>query len=713
MCGIAGMWMPRGTPEPSVISAVEWMLERLEHRGPDDRSMTLMYSLDGAPVALGNTRLAIIDPEDGRQPAISEDGQIAAVLNGEIYNYRTLHETLAAKGHVLASRSDTEVLPHLFEEQGPDLSGSLRGMFAFAVFDGKTLVLARDRFGIKPLYYVELEGGGLAFASEPLALAPGCRLEAEEALLPTFLAQGYVPAPLTAFKRIKKLPAGHVLRFDGNRLFCERYWAPEIGGKEGARNPDELSAAIEESVRAHLIADVEIGMFLSGGVDSSVIAAFVAKATAGSITAFTVGYRSEGERAAPPYDETARARKVASELGLEHRIVTAREPDIERLRDLASKYGEPIGDDAAVATYVVAESARDRLKVVLTGEGGDELFGGYPKYTFLRAAKPFMALYGTGSKVSRHLVGRAFSPRRAAKLEAILNSDLVEASFVYDEVAVAVDRERLLDPRVASWPVARPTLWPDLIDAKTSGTLDPKWVATNGEGGISRFLLSSEELVSIVAADFCGFLADGLLHKVDAATMAHGLEARVPYLDHVLFESVFGRSLFEPRRWGSVTDPGSFTTKPALRAVARRFVPAAARGPKRGFSVPLAEWIARLVASEAASDLLSEERLSRQGYWNPSGVRRAVRRVVDQESATSKRASPHAQRIPWLLLAYQLWLEALEEANSSWLTWSARNSPRTSRLHGPREGLDASDTSSRLGIAPSGNRSQVPFEGTA
>lgn len=705
--------MPRGTPEPYVLSALEWMLERLRHRGPDDQSMTLMHSFDGAPVALGNTRLAIIDPEGGRQPATSEDGKVAAVLNGEIYNYRSLGETLAAKGHVLASKSDTEVLPHLFEEQGSGLLSSLRGMFALAVFDGRTLVLARDRFGIKPLYYVELEGGGLAFASEPLALAPACRLEAEEALLPTFLAQGYVPAPLTTFKRIKKLPAGHVLRFDGERLLCDRYWAPEIGGKEGARDPDELWAAIEESVRAHLVADVEIGMFLSGGIDSSVIAAVVAKATGGSVTAFTVGYRSEREPTAPPYDETARARKVASELGLEHRVVAAREPDIERLRDLASKYGEPIGDDAALATYVVAESAADKLKVVLTGEGGDELFGGYPKYTFLRAAKPFMALYGTGSKVLGRLVARTFSPRRAAKLEGILNADLVEASFLYDEVAVAVDRDRLLDSGVASWPVVRPTLWPDLLDLRTSGALDPKWVAANGEGGIARFLLSSEELAAVAAADFCGFLADGLLHKVDAATMAHGLEARVPYLDHVLFDAVFGRSLFEPWRWGSMGDPDIFTTKPALRALARRLVPVAARGPKRGFSVPLAEWIARFIASEQSSELFSEDRLSRQGYWNPAGVRSAVTRVVGRELATSRRASPHAHRIPWLLLAYQLWLEAIEEANSSWRAWSATKNSRARSVDATGGGLGKSDASSGLGIAYSGDRSQVPSEGTA
>ena len=681
MCGIAGFWLNEPSPALDPEATLSEMVARQRHRGPDDSS-TYLRSGEGSIVGMANARLAIIDPEGGSQPAFSEDRSVAALLNGEIYNHSELRTLLSGKGHSFSSKSDTEVLPHLYEQFGLAMLSRLRGMFALAIFDGTRLVLARDRFGIKPMYWTELEAGGIAFASEPIALAPLCDLAPEEGALPTFLALGYVPAPYTTFKKIRKLPAAHVLVYDGRRARISRYWEPKDVLGSSRVSVDDLLEALEDSVRAHLVADVDIGVFLSGGLDSSVVAALAARAADKEIEAFTVGYPTGQESGLSVKDESERARQVAAWIGIPHRVVLAEEPTEQDLLDLASKYGEPIGDDAALATYTMARAARHHVKVVLTGEGGDELFGGYTKYGVLSRLAPAMASPLSTGKLSGAIGRIASRNRRLDKLLRILNADLLEASYIYDEITTAAARRELLQRDVALWPVVFPLLWPQIQDMHAAGLLDPRWLRASGykeAGGDSGVLLRPWQFAVLTAVDFCGFLADGLLHKVDSATMAHGLEARVPYIDDVLYERIAGPNLLDPVLW---SDSSSRTRtamqqvrlwlggprKCALRAIAERLLPPEASSyPKIGFTVPLGAWMRRISEGELFRELTSPSLLARQGFFDPEAVRRLLAATAGKRSPLSPRRSghtPHVGRIPFLVFAYQLWLHSIEAAKA-------------------------------------------------
>src|SRR5918992_29707 len=358
MCGICGLVSANGRPADRAL--VEEMASTLFHRGPDSGGV---FAENGTAIAA--RRLAIIDLQTGDQPLSNEDGTVTVVQNGEIYNYRELREQLLAKGHRFRTQGDTEVLAHLYEERGPRFAEHLRGMFAVAVWDAprRRLVLARDRFGIKPLYY-RFRNGSLSFASELKALLRQSDFsrEIDPDAVETFLAYSFVPAPLSIFREARKLPPG-----------CTLVWEEERGDAIEEELAEELRERLRDSVRAHLIADVPVGVLLSGGIDSCMLAA-LASETAPRISTFTIGYE---ERA---FDERPLARLLAERYGTDHHELVVRPNAAELLPALAEAFDEPFADSSAIPTYLVSQLARRHVKVALSGEGGDELFGGYNYY---------------------------------------------------------------------------------------------------------------------------------------------------------------------------------------------------------------------------------------------------------------------------------------------------------------------------------------------
>ena len=601
-------------------AALEAMNATLVHRGPDSAGSFL-----GGPVGLAMRRLAIIDLAGGDQPIGNEDGSVQVVQNGEIYNYRDLRHRLERRGHTFRTRSDTEVLVHLYEDQGPSFVEALRGMFAIALWDSRErrLVLARDRFGIKPLYYRN-EGGVLSFASELKALLrqPGFSRDVAPAALEAFLALNSIPAPLTVYREARKLPPGHVLVWEpASGLSLERYArpAPVAAGhnrRDGeAELAEELRARLRDSVRAHLVADVPVGVLLSGGIDSSLLAALAALEGNGRLHTFTIGFE-EGS-----FDERAEARLVAERYGTEHHEVVLRPDAAELLPALAESFDEPFGDSSAIPTYLVSELARKHVKVALSGEGSDELFGGYYTYVadslaphvgaLARAARPLVELLPSSSqRVSADYMAKRFV--RGAGLPPL------ERHHAWKEIFSREARADLLLPE------------------RRSG-FDPlslyraRYAETEG----------AEPLARLLDVDLGLYLVDDLLVKTDRASMAHSLEVRVPFLDQLVAEL----ALALPDR----LKVRGLAKKRLLRiAAAPLLPPELLRGKKRGFSIPMAAWL-RGELVPFARDVLSPDAIRRQGYFRPE----AVTRLLDTHVARREDLS----RQLWGLLAFSLWAE--------------------------------------------------------
>ncbi len=618
MCGICGLVaLDGGVIDPAALEA---MNATLVHRGPDSAGSYV----DGG-VGLAMRRLAIIDLAGGDQPIGNEDGSVQVVQNGEIYNYRDLRHRLERRGHTFRTRSDTEVLVHLYEDQGPSFVEALRGMFAIALWDSRErrLVLARDRFGIKPLYYRN-EGGVLSFASELKALLrqPGFSRDVAPAALEAFLAFNSIPAPLTVYREARKLPPGHVLAWErASGVSLERYArpAPVAAGhnrRDGeAELAEELRARLRDSVRAHLVADVPVGVLLSGGIDSSLLAALAALEGNGRLHTFTIGFE-EGS-----FDERAEARLVAERYGTEHHEVVLRPDAAELLPTLAESFDEPFGDSSAIPTYLVSELARKHVKVALSGEGSDELFGGYYTYVadslaphlgaLARAARPLVELLPSSSqRVSADYMAKRFV--RGAGLPPL------ERHHAWKEIFSREARAELLLPE------------------RRSG-FDPlslyraRYAETEG----------AEPLARLLDVDLGVYLVDDLLVKTDRASMAHSLEVRVPFLDQLVAEL----ALALPDR----LKVRGLAKKRLLRiAAAPLLPPELLRGKKRGFSIPMAAWL-RGELVPFARDVLSPDAIRRQGYFRPE----AVTRLLDTHVARREDLS----RQLWGLLAFSLWAE--------------------------------------------------------
>jgi asparagine synthase (glutamine-hydrolysing) len=609
MCGICGLASTRGRVDVEALAA---MSATLVHRGPDSFGEYL-----GGAVGLACRRLSIIDLETGDQPIANEDGTMQVVQNGEIYNYRELRRELERAGHRFRTNGDTEVIVHLYEQHANRFAERLRGMFAVAIWDTRRrrLVLARDRFGIKPLYY-SAEGGELSFASELRAFPRGeLDLEALEA----FLAFNSIPAPLTIFRDVHKLPAGHTLVWDDGRISVERFARPapvpkhEERADEEAELVEELRARMRDSVHAHLVSDVPVGVLLSGGIDSSLLAAVAAQETSGRVRTFSIGFEERS------FDELDDARLVARRFDTEHHELVLRPDAAQLLPALADAFDEPFADSSALPTYLVSQLAASEVKVALSGEGGDELFGGYYTYAadllaprvapLARLARPFVErLPSSDRKASFDYRAKRFV--RAAHMPPLERHHGWKEIFSPDARAELTGRSSSFDPV-------------ELLRARYDETV------------------GSDELARLQDVDLGVYLVDDLLVKTDRASMAHSLEARVPYLDTIVSNLALALpSRHKVRR---------LRKKLLLRKAAEPLLPRQiVYGRKRGFSIPAAAWL-RGDLVPFARETLAPDRLRRQGYFRPD----VVARVLDDHVAGREDLS----RQLWGLLAFTLWYE--------------------------------------------------------
>jgi asparagine synthase (glutamine-hydrolysing) len=620
MCGICGLVALDGSEVDATPLAA--MSESLRHRGPDSEGSVV----DG-PVALAARRLSIIDLEGGDQPVGNEDGSVKVVQNGEIYNYRELRAGLERRGHRFSTQSDTEVLVHLYEAHGADFVRELRGMFALALWDSRQrrLVLARDRFGIKPLYYGS-ERGLLSFASELKALPRG---EVDLDALEAFLTFNSIPAPLSIWRGTLKLPAGHLLVWEGKgepRL--ERFARPapvpagEVRNGRESELAEELRARLRDSVRAHLVADVPVGILLSGGVDSGALAALAALESGERVQTFSIGFE-EGS-----FDELSEARKVAKRYDTDHHELVLKPDAAELLPKLAAAFDEPFADSSALPTYLVSELASRHVKVALSGEGGDELFGGY--YTYV--ADLLAPRIGPLAGVIRPLVealpsssGRTSFDYKAKRFVRAAHLPPLERHHAWKEILSPEARAELLAP-------------------DRRGSADPldAYRARYEETG------GAEPLARLQDVDLGIYLVDDLLVKTDRASMAHSLEARVPYLDEV----VAGFALALPTR----LKVRGLAKKLLLRKAVAPLLPhSVVYGKKRGFSIPAAAWL-RGPLVPFAREVLSAETVRRQGYFSPETVTRLLEDHIAGREDLSRQL--------WGLLSFTLWCEQAEHATA-------------------------------------------------
>ncbi len=613
----------------------------LVHRGPDDEGVWTK-----GRIGLGHRRLSIIDlSPTGHQPMCNERGTVWIAFNGEIYNHLDLRRDLQARGHVFCGHSDTESIIHSYEEKGPRCVESLRGMFAFALWDDENqrLVLARDRFGKKPLVYA-VTPDGLVFASELKGLLQdeSVPVEIDDDALDSYMTWGYVPAPRTIFRGIHKLPQASVLTWQDGRMSIERYWnlkyAPklELGEEEAAEGVLEL---LREATRLRLMSDVPLGAFLSGGVDSSAVVALMAEATTGPVKTFSIGFEDQS------FDETPYARMVAELYDTDHHemIVTPKVLDV--VPEIVWAYGEPYADSSALPSYYVAKTTRQEVTVALNGDGGDEAFAGYERYV----ANELSVFYGRIPRPIREHV----LPALAAMLPETTNQKDPLRRFKRFVLAQNAPPAR----RYASWltfvdETMKRTLYSDDFASRVSQT-DPT----------RRFeeLYTREERVSsldrVLSADVEMYLPDDLLVKMDIATMIHSLEARSPFLDHQFAEFVARLPVHYKLRGRS----RKYILKKALhKHLPRRILE---RG-KYGFGAPVGRWFKSEIRDIAGETLTDPHTLSR-GILSPKGVAWLL------DTHASGKIN-HGYRI-WQLLMLELWFRTYIDRPRSELTGPAVN----------------------------------------
>ncbi|MBV8735615.1 MAG: asparagine synthase (glutamine-hydrolyzing) [Solirubrobacterales bacterium] len=622
MCGICGTYdFVRARPAEREL--LERMNAALVHRGPDGHGC----HLDG-PVGLAARRLAVIDIEHGDQPMLAADGLVCVVHNGEILNHLELRAGLEREGVRFRTRCDTEVLLHLYLRDGPEFVSQLRGMFALALWDrrGQRLLLARDRFGIKPLYY-ELGGGRLTFASELKALLclPSFSRELDREALHAYLAFNSIPAPLTIFGAARKLPAGHLLVCGPSGATVTRFARPAPAARSKLRREhaavlqEELRERLRDSVKAHLLADVPVGVLLSGGVDSSLLTALASHASPRRVSTFSIGFRERS------FNELELARQVARRYGTDHHELVISPQIADLLPTLVEAFDEPFADSSAVPTYLVSQLAAQHVKVVLSGEGGDELFGGYETYVADQLAPwvgPAASRLAPLAELLPSSSGRVSFDYRAKRFARAAALPPLERHHGWKEIFSAGERERLLR---AEWrsPTADPLAPWRLRFAETTG---------------------APLLARLQDVDLGIYLADDLLVKTDRMSMAHSLEARVPYLDPVLAE--FALALPTGLK---VRGPSK---KRLLRAAARPLIPASIlHARKRGFSIPAAAWL-RGELKPLAHEVLSPSRLRAEGYFEPQVVAQLL------EDHCARRADYSRQL--WGLISFSLWVEQVQ-----------------------------------------------------
>lgn len=618
MCGICGHLSLNEHPAPSP-EVLEQMVAALLHRGPDGRGL----HIDG-PLGLGHARLSIIDLAGGDQPMFNEDRSVSLVCNGEIYNYRELRKELLAKGHAFRSQSDSEVILHLWEDEGSRCLKRLRGMFAFVLYDSRRRVLfgARDHFGQKPLFY-HYGPRLFAFASEIKSLLPlaDVRRRLDPRALDQFLFYQFVPPPRTLFQDVNQLPPGHCFTLEDGRLTVERYWEPTFDPQDAEPETDCLNGleeALIDAVESHLVSDVPVGLFLSGGVDSSLIAAFASRVSSRPLRTYSIAFRGT------EWDESPYARLAAEAFGTEHQEFSFQPGNIEEcLQTVATIFDQPIADRAVMPLLFLSEHAAREVKVVLTGDGGDELFGGYGKYR--RAATAYARsrlLQRLGRRLTSapHLAACAPDPLGLKKAGSRLGLVLAPTrrSAYYRTYWEGWDRHRLYS-RMWAETVRGDFLAFDAAHADANDGLDP--------------------VNAMLRTDQVSYLPDDLLTKTDRATMAYGLEARAPFLDPRL-AAVAARLPVHLK-----VTPAQ--TKVALRRIAERWLPKElVERPKQGFTFPIKRWFQNELRTWVR-DCLLERSTTAPLYFQ----REHIERVLN-EHESGKR--DHRGRI-YSLLVFELW----------------------------------------------------------
>ena len=626
MCGITG-WikLDKNDASPNAEAVLHSMCEQIVHRGPDSEGI---WSDDR--VALGMRRLSIIDLKTGDQPVFNEDRSVVAMQNGELYNYREVRADLEKRGHKFTTQTDTEIIPHLYEEYGEAFVEHINGMFAIALWDStkKRLILTRDRFGEKPVYYGVFDGK-LIYASEPKSILahPSVKAELDLDALRHYLSFDYVPAPMSIYKGIHKLPAAHVLIVENGELRTRRYWNLDFH-KNGnvptlERAANDLRDLLSDAVRMRLVSDVPLGILLSGGIDSSTVAAFATQHATEKVKTFSIGFEEDS------FDDSKYARLVAKHLNTEHYEDRL---SAEKAGDLISEIGqwldEPLSDGSLIPTYLLARFVRQHVTVALGGDGGDELFAGYPMYL----AHKMAAVYGA---VPGFL--------RRGLIEPVVNALPVSTNNMsFDYKAKRFIRATHLDP------VTRHHTWFGSFSIKQQQDLLTPDVVGQTNGDIYRgaremlnLIDSANEIERMQFLDINFYMAEDILTKVDRAAMAVSLETRAPFLDPRVGQ--FAASV--PVDYKLHGRKGKYILKQAVKDLLPRKI---LSRPKKGFGIPIAEWLKGRL-NPLLHDLLSPQRLREQGIFNDSYVQCLI------SEHESNKASHHKEL--WTLLVFQLWYE--------------------------------------------------------
>ncbi len=654
MCGITG-WinLKRSDSNDGAEAVLHLMCDTIVHRGPNSEGLWLDDT-----VALGMRRLSIIDLHTGDQPVFNCDKSVIVMMNGELYNYREVRADLEAKGHKFTTKSDTEILPHLYEEYGEGLLEHVNGMYAFSLWDSrrKKLIIARDRFGEKPLYYGVFDGK-LIWASEPKAILahPAVTPELDLNALRHYVSFDYVPAPMSIYKGIHKLPAAHVLTVENGEVKTRRYWdiswtnsppyeggvAAALGGRGGSldangeataktqrgneasltKKADELKNLLSDAVRMRLVSDVPLGILLSGGIDSSTVAAFAVQHATERVKTFSIGFEEDS------FDESKYARQVARHLNTEHyedKLSAATAGDL--ISEIGGWLDEPMSDGSLIPTFLLARFVRKHVTVALGGDGGDELFAGYPMYYAHRVAARYLTLPAIIRRGLIEPVVKAL-PVSTKNLSFEYKAKRFVRAANYDDVtrhhswfgSFSIDQHR--------------QLFSNDVLAQTDADI---------YRGV-RELVGRSDARNVIEqmqyADINFYLAEDILTKVDRAAMAVSLETRAPFLDPRVGQ--FAASI--PVDYKLKGKSGKVILQEAMRDLLPQDI---LHRPKKGFGIPIAEWLKGRL-NPLMHDMLAPERLNKQGLFNADYVQRLI-----TEHETS-RASHHKEL--WTLLVFQLW----------------------------------------------------------
>ena len=622
MCGIVGIVRNDRCDVDQALLAR--MCAAIRHRGPDDDGFYLNKA-----VGLGMRRLSIIDVKGGQQPIHNQDRTAWIVFNGEIYNYRELRVELEKLGHTFYTNSDTEAIIHAYDRYGADCPKYLRGMFAFAIWDERTqeLLLARDRVGKKPLLYAQFNGQ-FVFGSEFNALLqhPGISRDIDPEALNRYLSFMCVPAPLTAYRAIRKLEPGHSLRYRKGEIKIERCWEPNFSRKLDITEQEAGERTIEllrDAVKVRLMSEVPLGAFLSGGIDSSAVVALMSEESSTPVKTFSIGFEEQD------FSELQHARRVAEHVGADHHEFIVRPDAMEVLPVLVEHYGEPYADSSAIPTYYVARETRKHVTVALNGDGGDESFAGYERYAAMRLAERYHQIPAVlRDVVLRRAIEAIPSSQtkrgRVKDVKRFIQSVSLPKVERYLRWVSVFDSEAKLD--LYSENFSRQT---ETTSAR--GMLDPWFAHANGAGIVDAALLT----------DIMTYLPNDLLVKVDIATMANSLEARSPFLDHHVIE--FAAALPEKYKLRGLT------TKYLLKRVLRKLLPAEnLNRRKMGFGVPIGHWFRGSLQPFLRETILSNSALKRD-LFRPEAVSRLVELHTRGERDYSHQL--------WTLLMLELWFQ--------------------------------------------------------